>query len=275
MKYRNCHVKNNSPFRFWLGVLAAIPLLPVLYFQGRRVRKKVPRLPEATKPEGTAGEGFITKHDVLFIGESTFAGVGVTTHAEGFAGTLAHALAKQFQSQMDWKVYARSGYTTRKIRERILPKIDGEQADLIVIGLGGNDAFKLNLPWYWKLQIRKLIAELRKQFKTTPIVFAHMPPIKDFPAFTPLIHWSVGNLVEHLGTALHEVVQHQPGIFYTNEVIRLSEWSDIYKDKLHPSDFFSDGVHPSALTYKLWADNLARFIAEKGILLKTPRTDRS
>lgn len=252
--------------RFWLGVIAAIPLLPVLYFQGRAVRKKVPRLPEAADPEGTAGEGLNGKYRVLFIGESTFAGVGVATHVEGLAGALANELATQFQSQILWKVFARSGYTARKIRERILPQLAGEEADLIVIGLGGNDAFNLNLPWYWKLQIRRLIAALRRQFKTTPIVFAHMPPIKDFPAFTRLIHWSVGNLVEQLGSSLGEVVEHEPNVFYTNEVIRLSEWSDRFKDDLQPEEFFSDGVHPSALTYELWAKDLAGFIAERKVL---------
>lgn len=254
-----------SSVRFWLGAVTAIPLLPVLYFQGRAVRKKVPRLPEATGPEGIAGESLTRNHRVLFIGESTFAGVGVATHAEGLAGTLAKELATQFRSQIHWKVFARSGYTARKIRERIIPQLAGEEADLIVVGLGGNDAFNLNLPCYWKLQIRRLIAGLRRQFKTTPIVFAHMPPIKDFPAFTPLIHWSVGNLVEQLGASLGEVVEPEPNVFYTNEVIRLSEWSDRFADDLQPTDFFSDGVHPSALTYELWAKDLAGFIAERKV----------
>jgi lysophospholipase L1-like esterase len=253
-------VKNKTDFRFWLGVLAAIPLLPLLYFQGRAVKRKVPRLPEAANPEGVAGDFQDRKNRVLFIGESTFAGVGVAYHEDGFAGALANQLAQQLQSQIHWKVFARSGYTARKIRERILPLTAGEEADLIVIGLGGNDAFELNLPRNWKLQIRKLIAALRKQFGQTPIVFTHMPPIKDFPAFTPLIHWSVGNLVEQLGATLAEIVEDEPGVYYPDEVIRLSEWVKRFDEELHSKDFFSDGVHPSALTYRLWAADLSRFI---------------
>lgn len=255
-------VKEKSTIRFWGGALLTIPLLPLLFIQGRAVRKKVPKLPEAAKPEGRAGEEFTPSHRVIFIGESTFSGVGVTTHAEGFAGALANELAQQFQSQIHWKVFARSGYTARKIRERILPQLKEERADLIVVGLGGNDAFNLNLPWYWKLQINKLIAALRLEFGNTSIVFAHMPPIKDFPAFTPLIRWSVGNLVEQLGAALAEVVEGKPSVYYPHEIIRLSEWSARFKEDMQPKDFFSDGVHPSALTYRLWAGELARFIAE-------------
>jgi len=262
-----CPVKKYSAFRFWLGVLAVFPLLPLLYFQGRAVKRKVPRLPEAANPEGVAGDSPERKHRVLFIGESTFAGVGVAHHADGFAGALAHQLSQQLQSQIHWKVFARSGYTARKIRERILPLTAGEEADLIVIGLGGNDAFELNLPWYWKLQIRSLIAALRKQFGQTPIVFTHMPPIKDFPAFTPLIHWSVGNLVEQLGASLAEVVEDEPGVYYPDEKIRLSEWVKRFDEELQPKDFFSDGVHPSALTYRLWAEDLARFIEDQKVIM--------
>jgi len=268
-KYRNLpFVKNISDFRFWLGVLAAIPLIPLLYFQGRAVKRKVPRLPEAANPEGVAGDFQDRKNRVLFIGESTFAGVGVVHHADGFAGALANQLAQQLQTQIHWKVFARSGYTARKICKHILPLTAGEDADLIIIGLGGNDAFELNLPRYWKLQIRRMIAELRTHFGQTPIVFTHMPPIKDFPAFTPLIHWSVGNLVEQLGSSLAEIVEKEPGVYYPDEVIRLSEWVKRFDEELQPKDFFSDGVHPSALTYRLWAEDVARFIEYRKVIVE-------
>ena len=29
------------------------------------------------------------------------------------------------------------------------------------------------------------------------------------------------------------------------------------------ADFFSDGVHPSELTYKIWAEDMSRFIIEE------------
>jgi hypothetical protein len=72
-------------------------------------------------------------------------------------------------------------------------------ADLIVIGLGGKDAFTLSDQRNWSLHIRSLVIELKRRFGETPIVFINMPPIKAFPAFTPLIKYSIGNLVEILG----------------------------------------------------------------------------
>jgi hypothetical protein len=42
------------------------------------------------------------------------AGVGVSNHKEGFAGSLANELATELQTNIDWKVCAKSGYTAKK-----------------------------------------------------------------------------------------------------------------------------------------------------------------
>lgn len=242
--------------RFIFGALAAVPLLPFLYFQGKRIRREVPTLPEATGPEGIAQPHLGQPFTLLCLGESTIAGVGVSTHQEGFSGTLAETLAQGLKRSVNWRVYARSGYTAERIRAKIVPKIIETQADLIVIGLGGNDAFTLNRPWRWRAQIRSLIQELRLRFPDTPIVFANMPPIKLFPAFTPVIKFVIGNLVEILGQTLREEVKNHPGVYYRSEIITLEGWIKRYSIQADPSDFFSDGVHPSGLTYQTWARDL-------------------
>jgi lysophospholipase L1-like esterase len=229
-----------------------------MYLQGRRIRSTVPRLPEATGPEGVCGSGNGVIR-LLCIGESTFAGVGVKTHEEGFAGSLAKALSERMDAAVQWKVYARSGYTARTVREKLVPRIAETEADLIVIGLGGNDAFTLNTPWAWKRDIRGLIEALRQKFGDTPIVFANMPPIREFPAFTPLIRFTIGNLVEILGEALQAITTQLPNVYFSSRTITLSDWITRLGVGARPADFFSDGVHPSRLTYQAWAKDLAAF----------------
>ncbi|OEK00684.1 GDSL family lipase [Roseivirga sp. 4D4] len=253
--------------KYILGTIISIPLLPIMYYQGKRIRKTIPSLPEAKGPSGTVKQENEAKPiTILAIGESTFAGVGVATHDEGFTGSFAKAIAASYNTSVDWKVYARSGYTAKKVTERILPKVEEASADLILIGLGGNDAFTLNRPHQWRKDINLLIEKLRKKYPETPIVFTNMPPIKEFPAFTPLIHFVVGNLVEILGEELNELIKHHPKVYYNSAVLTIAHWSKVLGVPPDKSTFFSDGVHPSRFTYQVWAQEMARFVKENEIL---------
>ncbi|MDJ0645823.1 MAG: SGNH/GDSL hydrolase family protein [Flavobacteriaceae bacterium] len=252
--------------KYTFGAIAALPLLPFMYLDGKRIRSSVPKLPEAREPEGLVEKHSDEKLNVLILGESTVAGVGVATHSEGFAGTFASELANQLETTVSWRVYARSGYTARQVRKRLLPKITEEQADLIVIGLGGNDAFTLNTPKRWKQDSAKLIDELRALFPDTPIAFTNMPPIKEFPAFTGLIKFTIGNLVEILGEELKRLVASREQVFYYDDIITIQGWSERLQLNNAPTDFFSDGVHPSKLTYQAWAKDFCFFLLNKASL---------
>lgn len=251
--------------KYLLGVLISIPLLPFMFWQGMQIRKRVPRLPEAQGPEGKTQPDNGDEFTLITLGESTIAGVGVENHASGFTGTLANALGHQMNRQIHWKVYAKSGFTAKKVQQVLVPRIKEQNPDLIVIGLGGNDAFKLNTPWTWKKDIHQLIQALQEKFDSTPIVFVNMPPIKDFPAFPPLIKFTIGNLVEILGVELTSVVSTFSKVYYSSKIIKLEEWLNKDTSKRHPGDFFSDGVHPSLLTYQIWASEIAKFIEDEKI----------
>ncbi len=252
--------------KYFFGILISIPLLPVLYFQGKQVRQKVPILPEAKGTEGVSVSLGNPKNKlkILALGESTIAGVGVKTHQEGFTGTLANELGAKLNAKITWKVYAKSGCTAKNVTEKIIPKIkeNDNDIDAIVIGLGGNDAFTLNTPWKWKRHIRELIFALRSQFKNGNIIFTNMPPIKEFPAFTPIIRFVLGNLAEILGEELEDVVSGFENVFYHSQTITLQNWSKKMNIDTKPEDFFSDGVHPSILTYQTWAKDFSDFVMD-------------
>jgi hypothetical protein len=55
-----------------------------------------------------------------------------------------------------------------------------------------------------------MIDELRARFPEAPIAFTNMPPIREFPAFTPLIQRTIGGLVELHGEALKREVAPGP-----------------------------------------------------------------
>jgi lysophospholipase L1-like esterase len=251
--------------KYLLGAFLLIPCLPLLILQGRRVRKSVPVLPEAKGNNGVAksgGDGGEALR-LMAIGESTMAGVGVETHEEGFAASFAQTVANAKGQDVRWKVYARSGYTAHRVQEKILKWIKEDHFDIIVIGLGGNDAFTLNRPWRWKQDMALLTKKLIDRFPQADIVISNMPPIKTFPAFTPLIKFFIGNLVEILGKEVVSIDRAHPQVYFYDHRITLDDWITRLKVNAQPEDFFSDGVHPSKLTYHTWGRDLASFYLDR------------
>lgn len=251
------------PLKYVVGAILTFPLLPVMYLQGRRIKATIPNLPEAVGVEGTCGLAKSRTLRILIMGESTMAGVGVKRHKDGFAGALAQELVGHSGEAVYWKVHAKSGSTASSVGKELLPSVQETDWDLIVIGLGGNDTFKLNHPVRWKRQIKALIDNIRLKFGNRPVVFANMPPIRDFPAFSPLMKFTLGNLVDLLGEALEEVVEEMDNAYYASDTIAVNDWMERYKTSREIFDFFSDGVHPSQLTYQILAKQLGEFIDQR------------
>lgn len=264
--------KSNGLFYFFLmkvkyvlNRIKSILLLPLLFYQGKQIRKKVPSLPEAKNPVGFINLNSNEALKMICIGESTIAGVGAEIHENAFSGTLAKTLAEALKKNVSWKVYARSGYTMNRLNKKLIPKIEADELDLIVIGMGANDAFRLNNIKNWNREVENCISKLRSKF-SCPIVFLNMPPIKEFPAFSSSIKSTIGELVEFLGAALKENIQDKEKVYYNEEVVTLEQYSKRYKLDQTIDKYFSDGVHPSLLTYQIWAKETAKFIMQKGVL---------
>jgi len=249
-----------TTIRYIFRAILTLPLLPIMLLEGWHIKRQMPQLPEANDTEGMADAHTDRSLRLLAIGESTIAGVGAPSHAEGLTGTLADILAKRLNTNIHWNVHAKSGSTARQVTERLLPKIAAETADLIVIGLGANDAFTLNPPHRWRRHLRGLIAQLRNRFGQTPIVFINMPPVNAFPALSPLLRFTIGNHVALLAEELTQFAQNEPNVYFDTRSMKPERW--LSERNLDTADFFSDGVHPSALAYQLWAEEIAVFIEE-------------
>ncbi|EDP97790.1 SGNH/GDSL hydrolase family protein [Kordia algicida OT-1] len=252
--------------KYTLGAIVSVPLLPLLYFQGKRIRKTIPKLPEATGIEGISNVSSNQTFQLITIGESTIAGVGATEHKTAFTGTLATALSAEISTNVAWKVYAKSGYTAKRVTHKIIKHINEKPVDLIVIGLGGNDSFVLNTPKKWNADIRELIATIRKKYPETPIVFTNMPPIKEFTAFSKTIKFVIGNLVLHLGKELEKIVKDYENVHYYARKIEFDDYVKRMNLNNPITDFFSDGVHPSEFAYQVWAKDVANYILEQKII---------
>ncbi len=259
-------------FKYLFNSAIATLVLPVIYYQGKRIRANTPKLQEAKGIQGESFQDFKNTLNLITIGDSSMAGVGVKNHKEGFIGVLADELASHYNVNMYWKVYAKSGFTALKVKDRLIPTLQEEKLDLIIIGVGGNDAFKLTRPKEWISNIKALISDIRIKYKNQPIVFINMPPVREIPAFTSLIKYVVGNLIDAYSDELVKLVKNIDGVFYCSSKINYKDYTKRYNLNSHSSEFFSDEdkFHPSKLAYQIWAKDISNFIIKNKIIKNSP-----
>jgi lysophospholipase L1-like esterase len=244
--------------KYYIALLFVWPVLPFLYWQGKYVRKRMPKSVKPLEKEGhTGGKGKV-ELQLLTLGESTMAGVGVASHKEGYVGTLSTQLSKEWNIKVGWNVQARNGATSRALRKNILSRKVGIKSHLLIIALGANDAFHLHSPDYWERQIKKLVACIRMHHPRSAILFLQMPPMKDFPAFTLLMKVIFGSLVNWYAKRLAEISRQTEGVWFVRDGIDLKQ--EELAEKSLSEHHFSDGMHPSQRGYQLWAENTLQFI---------------
>lgn len=255
-------------FKHLLNTVITFPLLPILYIQGKKIRANTPTLPEALDIEGITYKDSEKTLRIVTVGDSCMAGVGVKTHKEGFIGALSNKLSSHYDINISWKVYAKSGYTALKVKNRLVPTVNDKNLDIIIIGIGGNDAFKLTSPKEWIHNIETLIADIRIKYTYKPIIFVNMPPVREIPAFTSLIKYIMGNLIDVYSDKLIRLVENTDNVFYCSNKINYKDYTKRYNLDSHPSEFFSneDKFHPSKLAYKIWAQDVSNFIINNKVI---------
>ncbi|MGI8786143.1 MAG: SGNH/GDSL hydrolase family protein [Pyrinomonadaceae bacterium] len=234
-----------------IGGIAVLPFAPFLYWQGQRVRRRIGRLPDAMgETVGQFGD-HAEAINLLAIGESTVAGVGASNHAEALGGQLAKFLSLELKKSVRWHVLGESGITVGETLQRLVPHLPDVLMDFVVVALGGNDTFKISSPNRWRNGMAKLIEILRGKYPNAIILLANTPRVIDFRALPPTLKfvlWRVSKL--HHENAKN-IAREMENVFYYDEAGTVED------------DFFSDGIHPSAHGYALWAEAMIKFLMRK------------
>lgn len=253
--------------KYFFHLVRSIPFLPIIYFQGKKLKKEIEFLTEAKMPEGAINVNSENTLKVIFIGESSFAGIGSDFHKNSFAGYYSSELSLLFKCNIDWKVYAKSGYNVQKIQQRIISTIEESHCDLLVVGIGANDSFEFTQPKAWQNNIQMLIDSLRIKFPKTPILFAQLPTVEMFPALTKEMQFVLGNHKDILAEYLYDLTLKNQNTYFPTIKVDVQKWVQDLNENQTIADFFSDGIHPSELTYKIWAKESVEFLSSLKIRL--------
>jgi lysophospholipase L1-like esterase len=231
--------------------LVATPLLPILWLQGRYVRKHTPRLPGAAGP--SAGTVLLAGVPLrlLVIGESPVAGVGAPDHRHALTGQIATALATRMGRTVEWRAMGKIGATADVARTHLIPEIPPAPVDIIVLALGVNDVLQLHAPGRWTRDLTRLISDLRERVgAAAPVVLASVPPMGRFPAFPQPLRGVLGFRAAALDRAARR------GVATLVHVAHSPASLD------HAGDMFGpDRFHPSIEGYRRWGSQLAVSIA--------------
>ncbi|QIZ76883.1 SGNH/GDSL hydrolase family protein [Ferrimonas lipolytica] len=227
---------------------ATILLAPILILQGKWLRWRLPKLPEAAGDrQGRIGIGNKQPLSLMIVGDSAAAGVGVAQQQQALSGQLANHLSQQFD--LTWQLRAQSGLKTAET-EQILTGELTEEFDVLVISLGVNDAKSTDSAKRWLQQLNTVVEQLRNETKPRLILIAELPPMGRFPKFPqPLRAW-LGWRANTFNRHLRQWVQQQPN----TELTSVPELG---------ADLAIDGLHPGANTYRLWGQAVAERITQR------------
>ena len=226
--------------------LLAAPLLPILWLQGRHVRKHTPRLPEAAGPTVGTISAAGTPLRLLVIGESTVAGVGAPDHARALTGQIAAALATRTGRTVHWHAVGKIGATARVARTRLVPEVPEAPVDIIVLALGVNDVLGFHGPGRWTRDLTQLIADLRRRVGPAPVVLSAVPPMGHFPAFPQPLRGVLGLRAAALDRAAQRCVPTLVRVAHSPP--RLDGAGGM---------FGTDRFHPSIQGYRQWGLQIA------------------
>lgn len=233
-------------------MLRYLPLLPILLYQGIRVRLTTPRLPDASAPFTGQIAGGNSQIRLVVLGESTVAGVGVDTHEQAITGQIAHALAQKTGCGVQWQALGGNGYSAQEAHDEFVPQLTDHNADIVVLMLGVNNTNRLHSPRRWSDELTSLIDAIRERLPNVPIVISAVPPIRDFPVLPQPLRRFLGERAQALDEATGILVAPM------NDVIHVPFPPNM---TVTPEYFCADKLHPSAKGYTVWGEYLAEAIA--------------
>ena len=180
--------------------------------------------------------------DVVWLGDSTAAGVGASTSATALPTQVAAGLGRP----VDVTVLARSGATVGDVVDRQLPALAGLQPDIAFVSVGANDVTHLTSRSDFERRYRRLLAALPD---SSEVVLLGVPDMGAIPRLAQPLRAVAGFRGRQLDDVVREVAG-ETGSAYVD--IAGETGPALRRD---PGRFFAaDRYHPSGAGYELWAE---------------------
>lgn len=209
------------------------PFLPFLIAEAKAIRKSKP-IPPAQSNHLILGSG---DKKLLIFGESTAAGVGASKPEK----TLAGQISLHFGQDSQVINLGKNGLQAKDFFNEFGEEISNFKGHVegVFLFMGANDCFRLTEPSNYKSLLLEIINHFQKNFSPEWIYLAAIPPVNNFPAFSPRMQFFLRKQRTFLTKKMEEIKEIYPNIIFEEIDLKLS------------TEFFaSDGVHPSDMGYE-------------------------
>lgn len=232
---------------------------PVYVWQGVGVRLRTPRMVPPSGPVRHLVEGDGPTINLLVIGDSSAAGIGIERTDEGVAARLAQLIAARTGRRVVWRAAGFNSATAGQLRDHVVPNLAPEAWDHIVVTVGTNDAKNFHTVRRFKAEFGGLLYALRAKWPEARIVWS---PVVEM-TLVPALPAALGRLLEIRASLINRMGE------------RLCiERGAVPAERLPILDpqagFSRDGFHASAAGYQAWAEHLAE-IAVARLPAERPR----
>lgn len=192
--------------------------------------------------DGRVGDATGTPLRVVWLGDSTAAGVGVDEPADALPTVVAAALGRP----VDLTVLAVSGDTIGDVLADQVPVAAALVPDVVFVSVGANDVTHLTTQDDFGGRYRALLDLLPADAE---VVLLGVPDMGAAPRLAQPLRAIAGYRGRELDEVVREVVV-EAGARYVPIAEATGPTFRAEPDRM----FAADGYHPSALGYRLWAD---------------------
>lgn len=238
-----------------MTMLAKIALGPVLLAQVRNARKRAVALPEAEGPRSGALAGAGRPITLLFVGDSSAAGVGVAHLDAAFVGHLSRTLHQLTGRPLHWRVAAKSGVSADHalaLLDALDAEAPGTRALLAVVLLGVNDVIEQIPPHRAVMRRQALVDRLREHHGVRHAVFTPLPPMHEFPLLPYPLRAVVGRDARRLDAAVARWAEDRHDVSHP-----------LIDMHLGPEVMAADGFHPGEPVYRVCGQAVAGHIVQR------------
>lgn len=218
---------------------------PVLWTQGKYVKRVTPRLPEPPGPrEGTTGQGPLLR--ILFVGDSAAAGVGAQSQEESLSGQLVNRLSQC--NTVEWRVMAVTGLDSPGLANW-LEASPALPFDVVLLSIGVNDVTGLMSPTSWVRWQSQLASVINHLFEPALLIHSAVPPMHAFTALPQPLRWFFGRWAREFNLRLTDSLSGN-----AQRTVHAPFMQDT------PNGLASDDFHPGPIGYAVWAESLSQLI---------------
>lgn len=227
----------------WLG-------LPFYVVQGLGVKKRTERMapPDQKKLVELNGKGKPVR--ILFIGDSSVAGVGAQAFDECVAGRLPQLVKKATGRPVIQRTCGNNSATAGQLLNVVLPNLAPEPYDYVLISVGVNDAKNFHTSSRFKKEFGGLLYALHARFPEATLIWQNLLDMETIPVLPSPLKKVLGirsRLLRQVGKQL---------CFERLALAPETQWQPL------PENFSRDGFHASSEGYRVWAEELAHYIAD-------------